>query len=142
MLPELAEREATGDVARIYAEIRALCAVPYVSSMQRHLATRPGWLEWAWAALRPVFADLPGPGGPSGFSTPESRRTAAGLAPRPRPTMLRWVVPVLMIALAITVITHLPFVLLALLVCWAILHRRGPRRGGYRWQDRHHYGWH
>jgi hypothetical protein len=57
MLPELAEREATGDVARIYAEIRALCAVPYVSSMQRHLATRPGWLEWAWAALRPVFAD-------------------------------------------------------------------------------------
>jgi hypothetical protein len=57
MLPELAERDATGDVARIYAEIRALCAVPYVSSMQRHLATRPGWLEWAWAALRPVFAD-------------------------------------------------------------------------------------
>jgi hypothetical protein len=53
----LAERDATGDVARIYAEIRALCAVPYVSSMQRHLATRPGWLEWAWAALRPVFAD-------------------------------------------------------------------------------------
>jgi hypothetical protein len=29
----------------------------HVSSMQRHLATRPGWLEWAWAALRPVFAD-------------------------------------------------------------------------------------
>jgi hypothetical protein len=57
MLPELAERDATGDVARIYAEIRALCAVPYVSSMQRHLATRPGWLEWAWAAIRPVFAD-------------------------------------------------------------------------------------
>jgi hypothetical protein len=57
MLPELAERDATGDVSRIYTEIRTLCAVPYVSSMQRHLATRPGWLEWAWAALRPVFAD-------------------------------------------------------------------------------------
>src|SRR5262245_54953923 len=57
MLPELAERDATGDAARIYAEIRTLCAVPYVSSMQRHLATRPGWLEWAWAALRPVFAE-------------------------------------------------------------------------------------
>jgi hypothetical protein len=57
MLPEMAERDATGDVARIYGEIRALCAVPYVSSMQRHLATRPGWLEWAWAAIRPVFAD-------------------------------------------------------------------------------------
>jgi hypothetical protein len=57
VLPELAERDATGEVARIYAEIRRLSAVPYVSSMQRHLATRPGWLEWAWAALRPVFAD-------------------------------------------------------------------------------------
>jgi hypothetical protein len=57
MLAELAERDATGDIARIYAEIRKLSAVPYVSSMPRHLATRPGWLEWAWAALRPVFAD-------------------------------------------------------------------------------------
>ena len=57
MLAELAERDATGDIARIYAEIRRLSAVPYVSSMPRHLATRPGWLEWAWAALRPVFAD-------------------------------------------------------------------------------------
>jgi len=57
MLAELAERDASGDVARIYAEIRELCAVPYVSSMQRHLATRPGWLPWAWAALRPAFLD-------------------------------------------------------------------------------------
>ena len=57
MLSELAERDATGDLARIYAEIRAVCAVPYVSSMQRHLATRPGWLEWGWGAIRPVFLD-------------------------------------------------------------------------------------
>jgi hypothetical protein len=57
MLAELAERDATGEVARIYGEIRELCAVPYVSSMQRHLATRPGWLPWAWAAVRPAFVD-------------------------------------------------------------------------------------
>lgn len=57
LLAELAERDAMGDVARIYAEIRELCAVPYVSSMQRHLATRPGWLPWAWAAVRPAFVD-------------------------------------------------------------------------------------
>src|SRR5262245_8886226 len=57
MLAELAERDATGDVARIYGEIRELCAVPYVSSMQRHLATRPGWLPWAWTAVRPAFVD-------------------------------------------------------------------------------------
>ena len=53
---ELAERDATGEIAGIYDEIRRLCAVPYVSSMQRHLATRPGWLPWVWAALRPAFA--------------------------------------------------------------------------------------
>jgi hypothetical protein len=52
---ELAERDATGEIATIYDEIRRFCAVPYVSSMQRHLATRPGWLPWVWAALRPAF---------------------------------------------------------------------------------------
>jgi hypothetical protein len=57
MLPELAEHQATGTIAQIYDDIRILCAVPYVSSLQRHLATRPGWLEWAWAAMSPVFAD-------------------------------------------------------------------------------------
>jgi hypothetical protein len=56
MLPELAEADAEGEVAHIYTEIRDLCAVPYVSSLQRHLATRAGWLEWAWAAVRPAFA--------------------------------------------------------------------------------------
>jgi hypothetical protein len=56
MLTELRERDATGEIAAIYDEIRRLWAVPYVSSLQRHLATRPGWLEWTWAALRPAFA--------------------------------------------------------------------------------------
>jgi hypothetical protein len=55
VLSELPEREATGEIAAIYGEIRRTCAVPYVSSMQRHLATRPGWLEWVWAALGPAF---------------------------------------------------------------------------------------
>jgi hypothetical protein len=55
MLAELPERDATGAIAAIYAEIRRLWAVPYVSSLQRHLATRPGWLPWTWAALGPAF---------------------------------------------------------------------------------------
>ena len=55
MLSELRESDATGDVAAIYGEIRRLWAVPYVSSLQRHLATRRGWLEWTWAALGPAF---------------------------------------------------------------------------------------
>ena len=57
VLAELAERDAAGEIAAIYADIRRLWAVPYVSSLQRHLASRPGWLEWVWAALHPVFAD-------------------------------------------------------------------------------------
>ncbi|MCB1745218.1 MAG: hypothetical protein KDK91_32925 [Gammaproteobacteria bacterium] len=61
MLPELSEAAAEGDIARIYAEIRHTCAVPYVSSLQRHLATRPGWLEWVWACVGPVFRSGEGP---------------------------------------------------------------------------------
>ncbi len=55
MLAELSEDAATGEIAEIYEEIRHLWAVPYVSSLQRHLATKPGWLEWSWAALSPAF---------------------------------------------------------------------------------------
>lgn len=56
MLPELLESQATGQVAVIYDEIRRFSGVPYVSSLQRYLATLPGVLEWAWSALRPAMA--------------------------------------------------------------------------------------
>ena len=55
MLSELAESDARDEIAVIYQEIRDFCAVPYVSSLQRHLATRPGWLQWCWQSVRPVF---------------------------------------------------------------------------------------
>lgn len=45
MLADLTERDAAGGIAAIYGEIRRLRAVPYVSALQRHLATCPGWLE-------------------------------------------------------------------------------------------------
>ena len=56
MLPELLESQATGQIAVIYDEIRRFSGVPYVSSLQRYLATLPGVLEWAWSALRPAMA--------------------------------------------------------------------------------------
>jgi len=71
MLAELSEDAAQGPIAEIYGEIRRLWAVPYVSSLQRHLATRPGWLEWAWAALGPAFL--------SGQAQTASWRVAADL---------------------------------------------------------------
>jgi len=71
MLAELSEDAATGEIAAIYDEIRHLWAVPYVSSLQRHLATKPGWLEWSWAALAPAFR--------SGRAQDAGWRVAAGL---------------------------------------------------------------
>jgi hypothetical protein len=55
MLPELSESQATGEIAIIYDEIRRFSGVPYVSSLQRYLATLPGVLEFAWGALRPAM---------------------------------------------------------------------------------------
>lgn len=55
MLREITEGEATGEIARIYDEIREAYAAPYVSSLFRHLATYPGLLEWAWDFTRPAF---------------------------------------------------------------------------------------
>jgi hypothetical protein len=55
LLPELSERDATGDKAAIYADIRRLGGVPMVALIFRHLATRPGVLEWAWDAMGPAW---------------------------------------------------------------------------------------
>ena len=52
---EVAEAEATGDIALVYDEIRRTYAVPYVSSLFRHLAIYPGLLPWAWQVLRPAL---------------------------------------------------------------------------------------
>ena len=54
---DLPEARATGRIAEIYREIRVYCAVPYVSSLQRQLATVPGCLEWLWIAVRPAMID-------------------------------------------------------------------------------------
>lgn len=78
MLAELSEEDATGDIARIYAEIRETCAVPYVSTLQRHMATRPGWLEWTWAAARPAFIDGYAP------AAAWAAAAAAGVEPLPK----------------------------------------------------------
>ena len=81
MLPELTEQEASGEIAQIYQEIRTLCAVPYVSSLQRHLATRPGWLEWAWAAVKPAFE--------TGLAQTTAWALAAEIDAAPLPALLR-----------------------------------------------------
>jgi hypothetical protein len=55
LLAELAERDASGEKARIYAELKRLGGVPMVALIFRHLATRAGVLEWAWEAIGPAW---------------------------------------------------------------------------------------
>ncbi len=55
LLPELTERDATEEKARIYGEMKRLGAVPMVALIFRHLATLPGGLEWAWGAIGPSW---------------------------------------------------------------------------------------
>ncbi len=55
LLAELHEDQATGEIATIYDEVRRFSGVPYVSSLQRYLATLPGVLEWAWTMVRPAM---------------------------------------------------------------------------------------
>lgn len=78
---ELPEAEATGEIAGIYAEIRHFYGVPYVSSLQRHLATLPGVLEWGWAAVRPAFAN--------GTLQDTARQAAASVDLPPLPRLSR-----------------------------------------------------
>src|ERR1700761_3594543 len=75
LLAELPEARATGRIAEIYDEIRRFSGVPYVSSLQRYLATLPGVLEWAWAALRPAMV--------SGVIPETGWRLATNLSLRP-----------------------------------------------------------
>lgn len=87
MLAEIDEARATGETARIYAEVRRLWGVPYVSAIHRHLATRPGVLEWAWEAVGPAFA--------SGAAQQAGWRAAEGLgvaplAPIPKEALAVW----------------------------------------------------
>src|SRR4051794_10486883 len=75
LLAELSESQAHGEIAEIYREIRVFSGVPYVSSLQRYLATVPGVLEWAWTAVRPAMV--------SGALPETAWRLAAGLRLRP-----------------------------------------------------------
>jgi len=71
MAGEISEDQATGEIAEIFSELKVLCGVPYVSAIHRYLAAKPGFLEWAWAAVAPAFRD--------GQAQEAGWRAAAGL---------------------------------------------------------------
>jgi hypothetical protein len=53
--PAVAESAATGEVADLFADIRATVGVRVVNLVWRHLATMDGALPWAWSAVKPLY---------------------------------------------------------------------------------------
>ena len=54
-LPAISEREASGEIAELYADIRQTLNVTAINYVWRHIATIDGGLRWAWEAARPMF---------------------------------------------------------------------------------------
>lgn len=71
-LAVISERDARGEIADIYADIRATMCLPVVNLVWRHFATLDGGLRYAWDALRPLYA--------SGAAEQAGARLVAGLA--------------------------------------------------------------
>jgi len=55
--PAVAEAEAVGETAALFADIRGTVGVRVVNLVWRHLATFEGALPWAWAAVKPLYLD-------------------------------------------------------------------------------------
>lgn len=55
MVQDISEQDAGGEIREIFAEVRSLWGVSYVSAVHRYMASQPGLLEWAWAAVAPEF---------------------------------------------------------------------------------------
>jgi hypothetical protein len=53
--PAVAEADAKGEIAALFADIRATIGVRVVNLVWRHLATIDGALPWAWAAVKPLY---------------------------------------------------------------------------------------
>ena len=80
-MPTLPESEATGRAATLYADIRDVLGVPVVNLIWRRLAFFPGALEWAWDAVRPLYA---GGGADAAAAEIRARTPLPDLPPWPR----------------------------------------------------------
>ena len=57
-VPSIQESAATGEIAEIYADIRATLGTSVVNLVWRNLATLPGALPWTWSTVRPLYSGL------------------------------------------------------------------------------------
>jgi hypothetical protein len=54
-IPAITEKEATGEIAELYEDLRVTLGVPFVNLIWRHLATIPGGLSWTWNLVKPLY---------------------------------------------------------------------------------------
>ena len=54
-VPSIAEADATGEIAELYAAIRQSLGMPFVNLVWRNLASVPGGLKWAWTTMKPLY---------------------------------------------------------------------------------------
>jgi hypothetical protein len=54
-IPAITEKEATGEIAELYNDLRVTLGVPFVNLIWRHLATIPGGLSWTWTLVKPLY---------------------------------------------------------------------------------------
>ena len=54
-VPSIAEADATGEIADLYADIRQSLGMPFVNLVWRNLAAVPGGLKWAWTTMKPLY---------------------------------------------------------------------------------------
>lgn len=55
LFPQVPQQDASPEIAKIYADIRAVSGLPVVNLIWRHFATLPDVLPWAWAAVAPLI---------------------------------------------------------------------------------------
>jgi hypothetical protein len=60
-VPSIAEAAATGEIADIYADVRATLGTSVVNLIWRNLATLPGALRWTWSTVRPLYVGAAAP---------------------------------------------------------------------------------
>jgi hypothetical protein len=54
-VPSIAEVDATGEIAELYADIRQSLGMPFVNLVWRNVASVPGGLKWAWTTMKPLY---------------------------------------------------------------------------------------
>jgi len=54
-IPAIREEDAEGEIAAIFADLRATLGVPFVNLIWRHLATIPNALPWTWSLAKPLY---------------------------------------------------------------------------------------